>query len=414
MSEIAKSFIDCLYRLIVSSNSRSVLLFLLIGFLITTACITPDRPKGWSKGVIIGDEYYTGTLEGDVVALAISPKIEDVDREIARYTLKGQDGMRAIYSDLVVSRDSSNYSNEQIFFSGYDGNLYALSSELIELDHIQVGDGSPLVGTVTVDDGQDVIFLGSSDSNIYAFQIYRDGRKLSLEQKWVFATEGMIWSRPIISEEILYIGSLDHKMYALNKHTGEQLWSFETRGGIVNAGLILRDVLYFGSLDSIFYSLDKRTGVLQDTYEEATGWYWSDPIADENTIFTAVLGGRVHAIGYEDGNFTSRWITDLEHKIVSQLSLVDRWIAVASEDGSIVMVRKDNGQSLRRCRLNSEVRAGVYHHDGVLYVSSYDHAVRALRVLGHKEKPDGRFQEIWTYFTDRDYTQSFDEQPSVC
>lgn len=418
MSEIAKPLIDYWCSVIVNSKTRSILLFLLIGFLIPTACITPDRPQGWSKGIVIGDEYYTGTLEGDVVSLAISSKIEDVDREIARYTLKGQDGMRAIYSDLVVGRDPSNNSNKQIFFSGYDGNLYALSSELIELDHIQVGDGSPLIGTVTVDDGVDLIFLGSSDSNVYAFQIYRDGPKLLLEQKWVFVTEGKIWSRPIVSEEILYIGSLDHKMYALNKHTGEQLWSFATKGGIVTSGLIVRDVLFFGSLDSVFYALDKKTGVLLDTYEEAKGWYWSNPIADSgdysNTIFTGVLDGRVHAINYDNGRFSSKWIADLEDKIVSQLSLVDRWIAVASEDGSVVMINKDNGKSLRRCRLSSEVRAGIYHHDGVLYVSAYDHSVRALRVLKHKEKPDGRFQEIWTYFTDRDYTQAFDEHPPAC
>ena len=413
MNEIVKSLISCC-RVIRVSKRKSILLSLLAGFLITAACITPDRPQGWSKGIVIGDKYYTGTLEGEVVSLAISPKTDDVDREIHRYTLKGQEGMRAIYSDLVVSSDLSNESSTQVFFSGYDGNLYVLNEDLVELDHIQVGDGSPLVGTVTVVD--DVVFLGSSNSNVYAFQIYRDGKKLSLDQKWVFSTGGMIWSRPIVSQNIVYIGSLDHKMYALDKNTGEELWSFETNGGIVTAGLIEGNDLYFGSLDAVFYSLDKNTGELQDKYEEAAGWYWSDPILDEkeNTIFIAVLDGRVHAIGYDKGRFSSKWIAELEYKIVSQLSLVDSWIAVASEDGSVVMVKKDNGKSSRRCRLNSEVRAGIYHYDGVLYVSAYDHSVRALRVLGHKEKPDGRFQEVWTYFTNRDYTQAFDEHPPAC
>ena len=56
-----------------------------------------------------------------------------------------------------------------------------------------------------------------------------------MDQKWVFSTGGMIWSRPIVSQNIVYIGSLDHKMYALDKNTGEELWSFETNGGIVTA-----------------------------------------------------------------------------------------------------------------------------------------------------------------------------------
>ena len=90
MGEIVKSWIGCC-KATINIKHKSVLLSLLAGFLITAACITPDRPQGWSKGIVIGDKYYTGTLEGDVVSLAISPKTEDVDREIHRYTLKGQE-----------------------------------------------------------------------------------------------------------------------------------------------------------------------------------------------------------------------------------------------------------------------------------------------------------------------------------
>ena len=45
--------------------------------------------------------------------------------------------------------------------------------------------------------------------------------------KWEFKTEGEIFGTPLIDGDHIYIGSGDHKLYALEKETGKKIWEFE-------------------------------------------------------------------------------------------------------------------------------------------------------------------------------------------
>src|SRR5262249_14494252 len=45
-------------------------------------------------------------------------------------------------------------------------------------------------------------------------------------QKWEFATDGLVTSSPIVANGIVYFGSGDHHLYALDAASGQQRWSF--------------------------------------------------------------------------------------------------------------------------------------------------------------------------------------------
>jgi len=47
------------------------------------------------------------------------------------------------------------------------------------------------------------------DGNLYCLE-YRSGR-----QRWKFKTEGAITGTPVIFDDIVYVGSADHQVYAL-------------------------------------------------------------------------------------------------------------------------------------------------------------------------------------------------------
>ena len=49
---------------------------------------------------------------------------------------------------------------------------------------------------------------------------------------WRFATKSVINSAPFVSGEVLYVGSLDRKIYALSASTGERLWDADAAGRI--------------------------------------------------------------------------------------------------------------------------------------------------------------------------------------
>src|ERR1035438_8710759 len=50
--------------------------------------------------------------------------------------------------------------------------------------------------------------------------------------KWTFRTHGEVISSPAIVDGIVYIGSNDGNLYAIEEHTGSQKWSFSTEARI--------------------------------------------------------------------------------------------------------------------------------------------------------------------------------------
>ena len=71
-----------------------------------------------------------------------------------------------------------------------------------------------------------VVYFGSGDGNIYALNA-STGAKL-----WSYTTGNPVDSSPAVANGVVYIGSDDGNVYALNASTGAKLWNFTT-GSIV-------------------------------------------------------------------------------------------------------------------------------------------------------------------------------------
>src|SRR3569832_2277889 len=46
--------------------------------------------------------------------------------------------------------------------------------------------------------------------------------------KWTFKTDGTIIGSPVIASGVVYIGSTDGNLYAVDQETGKQKWKFKT------------------------------------------------------------------------------------------------------------------------------------------------------------------------------------------
>ena len=47
---------------------------------------------------------------------------------------------------------------------------------------------------------------------------------------WNFTTGGAIYSSPDVSDGLVYVGSSDDKVYALNASNGKDVWNYTTNG----------------------------------------------------------------------------------------------------------------------------------------------------------------------------------------
>ena len=82
---------------------------------------------------------------------------------------------------------------------------------------------------------------------------------------WSHAT-GIMDSGPAIANGVVYVGSLDHKVYALKASTGAQLWSHATGAYDESSPAVANGVVYVGSLDHKVYALKASTGAALWSY----------------------------------------------------------------------------------------------------------------------------------------------------
>ena len=86
---------------------------------------------------------------------------------------------------------------------------------------------------------------------------------------WKYTTGGLIDSSPAVSDGVVYIGSNDGNVYALNAATGAQVWSFTTGGIVYSSPAVVSGVVYIGSYDGNVYALNAATGAQMWSF-----YYW--------------------------------------------------------------------------------------------------------------------------------------------
>jgi outer membrane protein assembly factor BamB len=111
--------------------------------------------------------------------------------------------------------------------------------------------GSPLVH-------QDVVYAGITDNKTYAFEA------ASGDFMWAYQTDGPVDSAPAAEGDLLFLGSSDSKLYALNVSgpTPISLWNFTANGAIQSTPAIDGGRVFFGSDNNMLYALNETTGEL--------------------------------------------------------------------------------------------------------------------------------------------------------
>ena len=86
-----------------------------------------------------------------------------------------------------------------------------------------------------------MVYVGSDDDNIYALNA-ATGAKL-----WSFYTGFAVESSPAVANGVVYVGVDGSHVYALNAATGAYLWSYITGSGVYSSPAVANGVVYVGS-----------------------------------------------------------------------------------------------------------------------------------------------------------------------
>lgn len=127
------------------------------------------------------------------------------------------------------------------------------------------------------------------------------------ERKWVFKTQGKIYSTPAVSSGVVVVGSTDNNIYAVSSKTGNLLWTVKANKAVLGSPVIYKGKVYIGASDGIFRCLDLKTGRLIWTFDEVKNYVSTLPtIADGKVIFGS-WGNGFYALDVNSGKLVWEW-----------------------------------------------------------------------------------------------------------
>ena len=84
----------------------------------------------------------------------------------------------------------------------------------------------------------------------------------NLTLAWKFTTKGSVISSPSIVNDIVYAGSQDKNIYAVDAENGNLIWNYTTKGPIITSPAVANGKVYVGSEDGYVYCFDAAHGGL--------------------------------------------------------------------------------------------------------------------------------------------------------
>jgi len=117
-------------------------------------------------------------------------------------------------------------------------------------------------------------------------------------------------AQPLVVDGVMYVTASYSRIFAVDAKTGEKLWQYEAQlpdaimpcCDVINRGAaIYGDLVYFGTLDAKLIALDRKTGkvVWKKTVEDYKAGYsiTAAPIVVKGKVITGVAGGEFGVIG---------------------------------------------------------------------------------------------------------------------
>jgi eukaryotic-like serine/threonine-protein kinase len=295
-----------------------------------------------SSPAIVAGVVYVGSTDGNLYA---------IDKDSGSLRWKFATGARIPSSPAVAKG--------LVFFGSYDGYFYAVDTASGKLkwkfhnaEHRFTA--KHLHGSLPLDETMpdpfdvylsspsvwnDVVYFGSGDGNVYAL----DAASGTL--KWKFQTGDVVHASPAIADGKLYIGSWDSYFYALDAASGQQLWRFKTgedndthnQVGIQSSATIAGAIVYFGCRDSKFYAIDANTGQQRWMFPNNGSWVITSPVVQDGKVYFATSDTALfHALDAQTG--ASIYSLKFHWVIFSSPAIAGTTLYLAGQDGRLTAI----------------------------------------------------------------------------
>lgn len=195
---------------------------------------------------------------------------------------------------------------------------------------------------------------------------------------------GSIHSIPKIVDGIVYFGSMDHYIYALDCRTGKLVWKFKTEGYMdCNSAESYGERIYMGTHAGYLYSLDSKKGKLIWKFKAADA-VTAKPLFYEGKLFFSCLDGNVYCL---DKNGEEVWRFKTGDPVLYSPAACNGKIYFGSCDSNFYCITPE-GKEVWRFKAGDEIlnEAPASFYKGIVYFASMDNNLYAVDAESGKEK----------------------------
>ncbi|MEW2923096.1 PQQ-binding-like beta-propeller repeat protein [Muricauda sp. ANG21] len=208
-------------------------------------------------------------------------------------------------------------------------------------------------------------------------------------ENWKFKTNGRVYASPVIDEDVIFFGSGDSTVYAVDRHTAKLKWKYKTMGEVHSSPFIKANTLFVGSSDGILYAINKLNGELKWKFRSAGevqydmwDYYLSSPIVYGENVFWGSGDGNLYCLNIK-GEVTWKFKTD---DVVHATPIIsDGNVYIGSFDGFFYCLNAKDGSLKWKFDTigdtffpKGEVQRGAVVHEGIVYFGSRDYNIYAI------------------------------------
>lgn len=240
----------------------------------------------------------------------------------------------------------------------------------------------------------DSIFVGSLEGRLVGLN------KANGELLWPVGDEAgtlgtteskvAIYSTPVVAGDLVYIAGYNGKVYAFVLSTGALRWVYPREGNlepIVGGLVVSQNKVYVGCANGSVYSLDAATGDRLWSFE-TEGKIWSTPAIDRDALYVTSFDKKLYALNASNGS--KKWDFEIGATSVTTPLVYENTVYIGSFDRYFYAIEVSTGN----LRWRSEVEGGKWFwakavaHDNIIYAPNLDGKVYILNTENGSEVTD--------------------------
>ena len=210
---------------------------------------------------------------------------------------------------------------------------------------------------------------------------------------WSFQTGGWVVNAPTAANGVVYAGSDDNFVYALDAASGQMLWSFETGDAIRSTPTVAGGAVYVGSNDNHVYALDAITGEMLWMHDTGKAVQYS-PLVNDGVVYIGARGNvdySVHALDATTGEQV--WAAGVPYPYGAEfaVTVANGKLYAPGESGEFYVMNASTGEVLWSASVGLGAESPPAVLDGVVYLTAVNTAYALDETTG---------EEIWSYGTE--------------